>query len=442
MTKPVTGYGFKGMTMSESPGYLVDPDTKRFNPRVILNADVRNQGVLSPRGGFKKLVPLVDCHSLWSDENLMLFVAQGAGGGPALHRLEGSSALEVAPISGPRLAPMFYERLGASPVYLSNGYSTGAYEPEKGTVRPWGLPLPPPPQVSLTAGNLLAGTYKLAYTYHQDGRLGGNGPLAVIGWDGGSAGIALGNFPTDAYCWITQPNGKELFLAPVGAGDQITEPYYAQPLPTLGVIPPPSLTELRAGHGRLWGVAGKTLYYSDPFQPEHFRVANTKTFPANLVLVAPFNHGLYVHSLETSWLLKGQDPGKMELEEVGKGAIPGSLIYVLVEGMGYEVSRQMSREPCPMWATSTGFVIGTQTGHLVHVTESRLRLNPMSRGAALHRVRDGWPQTIFTLYGVPRAVRQAEVGEIFDRGRLFVPAPLTVMGAGYLILSGQGELGP
>ncbi|MEW6385907.1 MAG: hypothetical protein AB1491_00100 [Thermodesulfobacteriota bacterium] len=437
MAKPFRIYGFKGMNnLPATPAILLD-DRRFLTPRVILNADLAGDGVLRPRGGYRKLTPGVGCHSLW-DGGVTLYVARGADGGPALFRLLGNTPVEVAPVGGPDQAPMVYLEAN-SLVYLSNGYWTGVYDPAANTVRSWGLPLPPRPRVNLVPGDLPPGRYSLCYTHYEGTRLGGNGPVTTLEFHGDSMGIELVEQPAGTLCWITQADGADFFLAPVESG-AINQPYYAQPLPTLDVIPPPAFTDMFAAAGRILGIAGKKLYFSREFRLEQFREASTFPFTEDLVLLAPINEGIFVNSLKTTWLLKGFDPHKMGLDEVGGGAIPGTLTYALVEGPGYEISRKLSQVPSPVWASPTGMVVGTQNGHLVHLTENRLRLWPMSRGAACHFLRQGWPLTLFTLYGTPKSTPDPELQAVFSRGRIFVPAPLRHTSRGGVIISGEGVL--
>jgi hypothetical protein len=50
--KPVTAYGINGMNnLPEAPAYFLDKE-KRTTPRIIMNADVTDGGVVRPRGGY------------------------------------------------------------------------------------------------------------------------------------------------------------------------------------------------------------------------------------------------------------------------------------------------------------------------------------------------------------------------------------------------------
>jgi hypothetical protein len=174
--------------------------------------------------------------------------------------------------------------------------------------------------------------------------------------------------------------------------------------------------------GRIWGCQGRNLIYSDPFQYEWFRVQNFKPFQEELVMVAPVNNGLFVNSEFNTWFLDGSDPAKMVLARMGDGALPGTLVYAklpgAVVGGGYEMSRRLSQLPSPVWIGQHGVVIGTQTGHLVHLTESRLRMPVRSQGAGFFRVKQGVPQIIMSMYGNQRDGGDSVLSSILDLGEL------------------------
>lgn len=166
---------------------------------------------------------------------------------------------------------------------------------------------------------------------------------------------------------------------------------------------------------------------------------NRFPFSEEIVMTVPIQEGMFVNSLTSTWLLHGKDPAKMEVEKVGDGAIPGTLTFTQVEGAGYEISKKLSQLPSPVWATRKGFVVGTATGHVVHLTESRLKINPMTKGAALSRVVEGRPQTLITLHGSPVGKQDEAISDDFTRGRIFVPAPVEITLYGGVIIDGEGE---
>lgn len=444
--RTIRGYGFHGMSnLPRPPGALLD-ENRLITPRYILNADVRDGGVLIKRNGYRRTVALSGCHSLWSG-SVMLCVATGADGGPSLFRIGGATATEIAPISGPAQARMEYaENYGI--VYISNGYWHRTYRVDTQLLTTWGLPIPIKPSITEIDGDLPPGAYKVCYTYFEaPNRLGGNSEIAEVQWSGDTRGIQLvnklsempllgtvkygeflyggesgGSLVQDSgmLVWITQPNGSEFYLATVNDDNSITLPYYSQPLPTFGVQPPEPMVCLAAAHGRIWGVRGKKLIYSDEFQFENFRAGNFFSFPEDLTLVVQIDNGLWVNSRHTTWLLKGTQPEKMALEVRGDGAIPGSLTYAVVYGPGGEILRGIPPIPCPVWLGPQGVMVGLHSGNLMSLTESRVRLNLFSQGAACYRNHNGTSQIVMSTYGNQNVNFDDVLHTIFERGRIYV----------------------
>lgn len=398
MSKIISLYGFTGMDNIKLSSSRLLNDLKQATPSLVKDADVFDDGFVKKRAGHGKRITLTNCHSLWAD-TVMLCVASGAGGTPALHRIDGNEAIELGAVYGD--APFSFAEVEGH-VYLGNGVCSRVYEVASGTLRTWGLGLPPMPTVDPVAGNLPPGKYSICYTMTDTTRnnrlgafIGGAGPVLTFFWEGGSSGIRLLNRPSAALCWMTLPDGDEMLLARLDSEDIVDLPT-AQPLPTLDVAPPPPFGIVEYAHGRMWGTYENWLYVSDEFRPEWFRSAAMIVFPQTLTLLAPIHNGVFVSSLTDTWLLEGTDPEKARVTRVGEGALPGSLTYVQVAGERPGISHDQSQLPSPVWLSSHGIVVGTNAGHLLHVTENRLNMRPMGKGAALYRHVDGVPQVVTT----------------------------------------------
>ena len=356
----------------------------------------------------------------------------------SLWHVEGQVATELCEVAGPQAIVNYVEINNV--IYASNPYWRATYDLATGAVSSWGVPLPPAPNITLVEGDLPPGTYSLCYTNVIGNRLGGNGPLIKIKWEGGAQGILLRNLPAGALCWITQPNGEKLFLAPVSGGVVSAQSPWMKPLPSFMVQPPPGFMHFVYAFGRIWGARGKQVFYSDPHQYEWFRPANFLPFLEDVVLIAPTTAGLFVNSLANTWFVEGTEPAKMRSRWAGNGAVPGTLAMVQVPAniaggaQTNDLFAQLSKMPTPVWMSPTGFVVGTHGGNLTYLTENRLNLQPRSLGASLYRILNGIPQIISSLHGLPEGEDSLE--EFFTRGRMYIPAPVQVVGSGGIEISG------
>ena len=402
--------------LEQAPGILLD-DAKRITPRIALNVEVRDGGKLVRRKGYALSIPLPGAHSLWSG-SIMLVVAAGI-----LYRVNGNAAVSIGTVSGPQATVCYVELDNL--IYMATPTWEAVYDLLDDSMSSWGLSLPPAPIVTPVAGDMPPGTYTLCYTAADaagGGRISGNGPLCRLSWEGATQGIRLDNLPTGALCWITHPNGTDLFLATVVGGVVTGQAPRITPLPTFAVEPPSGFSHFSQAFGRMWGCKGKNLVYSDPFMYDWFRTPNYKPFPEEVFMVAPVTGGIFVNSKGSTWFLDGTDPAKMVLKRIGDGAVPGTLVYAempgAVVGGGYEMSRRLSQLPSPVWIGAHGYVIGTQTGHLVHLTESRLRMSVRARGAGFFRVKDGVPQIITAMSGTQTNGGDPALSEIIELGAI------------------------
>jgi hypothetical protein len=418
-TGTITIYGFKGMNnLPKESAVLVDRQN-RCTPRIVLNAVVGDSGVIYPRDGYERAIR-GGIHSVWSKSAMF-----GVGvDDSVLYRIDGVALTPLAVVPGPR-SRLQYDEVG-NLVYMSNGYWRASYDLLSGQMRPWGVPVPASPRVSIGPGYFPPGTYTLCFTQTDGDQMSGNGPLVQVSWEGEEKGIRLLNFPEGGECWITHPNGKALYRAIVDGGVIQGHHPQAEPLLPLSVTPPPNFEDFAFAFGRMWGAKNNRVHYSMPGYPDWFRQGDYRLFLQPIVMVAPVNNGIFVHSRASSWYLQGTDPGKMELSRVGDGAIPGTLTYAhmpasLAGGAATSANfATMSQMPSPIWMSQAGFVVGTHSGHLTSLTDHRLRLRPRFEGASLFRVKSGVPQIVTTLYGPPTTEIEDgdELSPIFTNNKL------------------------
>ncbi len=424
-TGEIAAYGLHGMSnLTQPPAPLVDREG-RITPHFAVNCDITDSGVAKKAGGYGAPLAIPGLYSLAGEES-GLSVMLGAANG-VLYRIEPSSGT-LTPLAsvGPK-SPLTYAEVNFK-IYCSSAYWNGVYNLLTGEMEPWGLSLPgAAPTVSLIPGHLPPGRYGLCYTRVSEAGMSGNGPIAHIEFQDQAQGIQLNNLEDDFLCWMTQVNGGPLFLAEVNAHGQITRDVPAfNPLTSLNIVPPPFFSHFTFAHGRFWGINGRGLYYSEPneFGDLGWFSRKTKTFLEDLVMVAAFTSGLYVNSRTSTWVLRGTEPDKMKIERVGNGAIPGTLALAKIQASmsgGAVPTREfadMSMMPTPVWRGPTSFVVGTHSGHLIFVTERRIKLSTRQYGAGLFRMQDGIPQIIMSAWGVAQNL-DPEAQAILQNGKLF-----------------------
>ena len=367
---------FKGMNDVTTKSKSLD------EPDVILNAHVMADGALDKREGCEKITGLPGAHSLWTDRaGTVLCMAEGK-----LYSLVYGTANLITDTGQPDAITSFLSISGH--IYIANAFYTGMYNPDTGTIGDWGVPLPVAPVAIPVDGGLHAGTYQLCFTVPGvNGRPSGNGALTQITLGDGE-GISISNLPADGSVWMTDPNGSQLYYA--GSGSIITElPDSPEPLPTMWGSPPLPMANLCYAFGRVFGSKGTRVYYSEPFQPELFRLADAYFEVNDLVgMIAKTSGGLYVGCRKQTFFFSGKDPLDMAQRAVGGGVAPGSLCYASsLAKMGKNV---------PIWLGKDGVFAGSSDGQVVNLIKERVKVDPkLDRSASICRVKDGQTRMLF-----------------------------------------------
>lgn len=351
-------------------------------PRVILNADVTDANTLVKRDGQTKVIPLTDGHSAFGCQSCLLVMD-----GTTLKRVDGDTALTIQDLGGVR-DPMYYAEVSGR-VYMSSYYWNGVFNPETNQMAAWGIPLPPPPALSATTGNLDPGVYHVCLTAESGGEISGNGPIARIRLPNGG-GITISNRGANMV-WCTDPNGDTFFR--VGTVDTIVNISSVEPLPSFMCYPPPFLQHITYAFGRMWGTRDNILYYSEPFHPEWWkRVSSWFKFTSNITMIAKTRTGLFVGCEDRTYCLLGTGPEQMQQIDAGSGTVPGSLAYVDgIVHLGDTISPpEKTHHGVPVWVTKDeGIVVGNQEGRLFSLTRGKVKFKPGSQAASLFRNKNG-----------------------------------------------------
>jgi hypothetical protein len=299
-----------------------------------------------------------------------------------------------------------------SKIYMSCAGWTGIYDLIDNEIKDWGLTIPDVPIIGAVAGDLPPGTYSVCYTNtDSNGMTGGNSPIVKFTFENQSMGVSLINPPANTYVWMTDTNGGEFFL--IGNTDNIstiTSPYNSLPLPSFGVIPPPKMTNIFLAFGRVWGISGKKLYYSEPSVFEWFREANSFTFQENLIMAGGVTEGIFVNSGDSTWALMGTTPDKMVVRRIGNGAVKGTLTYADFQ------AADVTYTDVPTWVSLDGIVALTNQLELMNLTSEKLDIPISKEGAGITISERGIRQILMTLK-IPKNMI-TDLGAVFEEGRL------------------------
>ncbi|WNV50609.1 hypothetical protein [Pseudomonas phage Rollin] len=167
------------------------------------------------------------------------------------------------------------------------------------TVAPWALP-EIVPQVSVAAGALPAGVYKVAVTALDTFNAeSGATPLVVHLTQPGAISLAwtapAGAVETRVYC--SAPDGETLYLQGAPASAMVIANLRDDTtVMTTGFLqPPPLASQIATYKGRLMLAAGSTLWGTEPFAPHLVNyVSGFISYDADIQIVQPVNGGVYV----------------------------------------------------------------------------------------------------------------------------------------------------
>ena len=409
--KPITVNSFSGMNnvkLSERAFSEDDP----CEPAILLNAFVSPIGRILRRGGSTVFASLQGGHSLWSNGQVMLCVAEDV-----LYRITDGKACPVCNITthGSKVRYIDIEDL----LYISCAGWTGIYNAVDGTISTWGHPIPSKPEIVGISGDLPQGTYSLCYTgVGADGSVGGNGEIFSVVTESGGLGIRLVHAPTDCLLWITDVNGGEFYL--VGSTSTITDitsVYNSVPLPSLDVIPAPNMTCICLFAGRIWGAVGKNLYYTEPGLYSWWKRANAFKFTEDIIEISPVDGGLYVGSVTSTWRLAGTVPKSMVVSRVGNGIIAGTAIGAMSQEYGEESAKAKHKRDIALWIGEQGLMAGNQQMGVESLTEEILKIPFVKEGAGLAMTVNGVSHVLFTLKVSSNV--DTEENRIFSEGRLY-----------------------
>ena len=252
-------------------------------------------------------------------------------------------------------------------IYYSNGTDSGRIASD-GTIYPWALPTPSAPATASIAGTLSAGKYLVAVGYANGttGEEGGLSPSTTVTLAAdGAIRVTLPAATTGAThikVYVSKLNGTALGLyATVATGTataDITSTTTGKTGQDKHVEPMPACTNLFIHMGRLCGINGDTLYYSEPYRMGYYRADKGYIrFESDIALAAPNQAGVYVVTGTTQWI-----PGDFALPDMLRDV----LAYSGIPGTVFK----HPTAPIVGWMSDKGFVLGDSQGVAVAPSEN------------------------------------------------------------------------
>lgn len=325
-----------------------------------VNVDIRNDGSVVRRRASALTQAIVGAHSLFDNLLVRSGVLYSVVKSPYSETFEAELATD---------ARMSYART-ADTVFMSNGVDRFAYS--GGAVRPWGMPTPAAPILSVVGGGLLAGEYAVSISFHNEDTFEESGvsTATVINTTGGIR-VSVPVFPDGATHLIVYVSGLSggvpMLSATVPIGDSsvdITMPATGREASRLIEDVLPAGTRVFEFNGRLCSVVGDTLYYSQPYRYGYYQPAkNFIRFPSTIMVAIGNQGGVFVVADQTYFLV-GKDIGNVEL-------VSDIQPYSAVPGTEF----QHPKEPVVGWFSTHGLVTATQDGEVKELMMRSVKLD-------------------------------------------------------------------
>lgn len=369
--------------------------------RSAINVDFDDEGYIRRRSGRRKLVDLVNGHSIASVGPWLL-----AGDGDTLQWIDTSQNPPVArPLAGGLSgAPISWVYAGRS-AFGCNGTDTILIDPGP-SAGPWAVSPPSPPNLSRIDGNLPAGKYLVAASVvTPDGREhGARGPAAIDLPDGGGIRVDLvGVSPsaTTVNVYLTDANG-DLPYHHTPAPAHLTHVDLVIPAPTTDPIqvlglsgPPPGVDLVSTFAGRILASDGHALYWSQPFAHHLFDLANdVQLMPAPPVVIAPLSNGFYLADEHTVLWVEGLDPKSWRPHPVLEARSSRGTALVLP---AKAIAKVDSPGPVAVWMTNRGLVAGTEDGQVQLLSRDFVAIDAYQRASLVYREQSGVRQLLAAL---------------------------------------------
>lgn len=372
--------------------------------RHAFNVDLDPAGRVQRRAGYTLVESMSGAHSLWSDGARTLFVRAGA-----LYEITDLSAFTEALLTS--LAAddtMRYESINGD-VYFSNGTDSGRLLSGASAPEPWALATPSAPVVSLTTGNLLAGSYLLSLTFSRaSGEEGGASPAQSVELLAtGGINVTLPSGPPGAAfinLYLSARDGEAMTLntsVAVGIGSVVLDSLSAGvALATEFLEPQPAGNLLAEHYSRLLVADGGRMTVSQPRRPGMLLPSKGFVrFPDDITNVVPCAGGVYVTTTARSYWLDGPDP------------VEAAIRVILPYGASAGSRFKLPNDPRVGWFGDQGLVLADEAGAARAIQGETLATDTADTAVTLVREVSGQTAVLAVLSGnvTPSPLAQTDV---------------------------------
>lgn len=396
-----------------------------------VNVDIDDKGKLSRRKGYSLAVSAPNKFDKMVQFHDGFVVLNDAGSGYNLLYVRPDGYTELIPNTDSKVKPgpdTCFLNLNGEVYFSSKSTSSAGIISVNGDpsiasvarVRDLGVPNCSAPAISITAGNLRAGRYLLSCTLTNNFMEEGGAFPAIPVDVPENGGIAI-SFAVNPrlYClemdngkinfYLSEPNGEVMFKKgvynlvdsnPVSftlSSDSASGTQLKSSL----LNPMPYVTELAYCNGRVYGVDGNIVWYSEPFRYGQCKFqSNYMIFQSDVKLLASVQDGLYVADKMT-YFVDCSNPDQVSMKRT---IFP----YSAVKG----THCQLDNEFGVSWMSDKGIVVGYNGGEVKNLQDPKFIPNSFAGGAMLHRYQNGISQLIASMFD--EEISSAAVSDFAD----------------------------
>ena len=384
---------FKGLNNTGSP-----ENTDQNYLKKALNVDIDKTGNISKRKGyFQVLSAHVD--TAWASEDGLRCYAVVQD---QLVSLSNSYAFHILR-DNIDTEEMSFEEVDGITYYTSTKYNGIIFNDVN---YPWGLEQNRyAPTLSITTGGLPAGTYLVSYTHINSLGIESGTSISSVITVPTNSGISL-DIPTNpnisilsANIYCSTPDGTILYYSgnkPLGSTYVIsTISNLVNPLRTFNLDSPPFGHIVKYWKGRLYVASDNVLWYSEPFQYNHFKQdSNYIEFSERIRGIMPVEDGIWV-AADSLYYMSGESPDNLKrslkehikMVEGTDSKVSGSYIHMDNMPIGYK------------WLITSdlGIFILFNQGIAINLTSQNVELESADSGSSVFLRANGLNQYLSLL---------------------------------------------